>query len=39
MSSINFAGFKDMPPVSKQTPLPTKPKGFDLDPFHSIVTR
>jgi len=36
MSSINFAGFKDMPPVSKQTPFPTNPKGFDfdLDPFH-----
>ena len=40
MSSINLAGFKDIPPVSKQTPLPTKAKGFFcfLFPFHSIVT-
>ena len=37
----NFAGFNDIPPVSKQTPLPTKAKGFVLlfNPFHSIVTR
>ena len=30
-----------MPPVSKQTPLPTNASGDDLDlfPFHSMVTR
>ena len=41
MSSINFAGLSDIPPVSKQTPLPTKAKGLELSfsPFHSIVTR
>ena len=40
ISSINLAGFKDIPPVSKQTPLPTNAKGFFcfLFPFHSIVT-
>ena len=34
-----FAGFKEIPPVSKQTPLPTNAKGLDFDfaPFHSIV--
>ena len=28
MSSINFAGFKEIPPVSKQTPFPTNANGF-----------
>ena len=38
---MNLAGFKEIPPVSKQTPLPTKARGLDLSfkPFHSIVTR
>jgi len=38
---MNLAGFKEIPPVSKQTPFPTNANGFDLDlfPFHSIVTR
>ena len=41
MSSINLAGFKDIPPVSKHTPLPIKLKGFDFffEPFHSRVTK
>ena len=42
ISSINFAGFKEIPPVSKQTPFPTKANGFWLDcflPFHSIATK
>ena len=41
ISSINLAGFKEIPPVSKQTPFPTNARGFDFDltPFHSIVTR
>ena len=41
ISSINFAGFNEIPPVSKQTPFPTNAKGLDLEeaPFHSIVTR
>jgi len=36
MSSINFAGFKDIPPVSKQTPFPTNANGesFFFEPFH-----
>ena len=39
---IFFAGFKEIPPVSKQTPLPTKDSGAFLSflfPFHSSVTR
>ena len=41
MSSMNLAGFKEIPPVSKQTPLPTKARGLDFfdKPYHSIVTR
>ena len=42
ISSINFAGFKEIPPVSKQTPFPTNDKGwflFFLSPYHSKVTR
>ena len=41
ISSINFAGLSEIPPVSKQTPFPTKANGFDLFlfPFHSIVTK
>ena len=41
ISSMNLAGFKEIPPVSKHTPLPTKAKGFFdfFSPFHSIVTK
>ena len=42
ISSINLAGFNEIPPVSKQTPLPTNANGFCFDPFlpfHSSVTR
>ena len=42
ISSINLAGFKEIPPVSKQTPFPTNAKGLSFDflfPLHSIVTR
>ena len=28
ISSIKRAGFKEIPPVSKQTPFPTKANGF-----------
>ena len=40
MSSIPDAGFKEMPPVSKQTPLPTKAIGFSprFPPFQRITT-
>ena len=42
ISSINFAGLSEIPPVSKQTPLPTKDKGDSLSflfPYHSSVTK
>ena len=41
MSSINLAGFSEIPPVSKQTPLPTNARGFDLsfNPTHALVVK
>ncbi len=41
MSSMPAAGFMEMPPVSKHTPLPTKHsvfERFDLAPFHCSTT-
>ena len=41
ISSMPSAGFRLMPPVSKQTPLPTKAIGWvdgSLAPFHCITT-
>jgi hypothetical protein len=39
---MNLAGFNEIPPVSKHTPLPTNANGFFDEfffPFHSIVTK
>ena len=39
ISSMPPAGFKEIPPVSKTTPLPTSANGCSLPPpDHSIVT-
>ena len=39
ISSMNLAGFNEIPPVSKQTPFPTNPNGFEFFfvPFHFII--
>ena len=42
LNEQNFAGFNEIPPVSKHTPFPTKARGFFNElffPFHSNVTK